>query len=243
MSKKTLKAKVDDWKHERGKNLLQEQDIAISNYIRGYWADLLDRRGDEEYVAAKAELSQLRERNARLGTREEMILERLEELRAEVDEVRDERDEVQDRIGELEELLSDPDEYRENEEAEDEGGELTSMDGSYEKRLESLLVKFVNDMGSDRGIVDSSGDVGSVAHSTGNTIDDVIEDLREMAEPAADNDNLQYIDDPIERAIRYTDEKPLDVRGLDLVRRAVANEVLDEEKVADEVFSRDAFDF
>lgn len=233
-NRKDLRSRIDAEDKRTGTRILDRLDSGISETINGWWYRLIHSDGDAEVAAAdyhhaKADVEALKRR-------EERLEERIDQLEDELDEVREEREEAEERLEEASETLTDAAVAAHSDEAANDNAESELETVAYD-----LLVDVAHgDLGTN-GVVAGLKPVRKAALRADVEPDELIEEMRRQAEPAKDTRDLAYSEEPFERSFLkdgQNKQKRVDVSEFGAVRRAIANEViddadLDEEKVPD----------
>lgn len=222
--KKQPKARIPHFDNERFKQALGE--TTINDYLSGAIYDLIDGEAGAEYYEMVAELRELRGKTSELDGRIERLDAQIEELQARCEELAQERDEKEERMAKLE------DELAEAETTSNEAVETTTE----EVASELLVAVAENELGTN-GVVSGLDPVQKAALRCGSDPNDVIREMRHLAQPARESDNLAYIERPLERGFLVSDQNKqnrLSEKEFDAVRRAIAGEVLSEDEVDSE---------
>jgi len=215
------KARIPDHDNERLKQALG--DTTVDDFLSGVIYNLLEEDIDAEYYEAVAQVRELHGEVAEIDGQIERLDDRIAELQERREELATERDKKQERIEELEEDLVD------TSASAGSGAETTVDEVAYE-----LLVDVAHDEIGTNGVTAGEEAVQQAAVRAGVDPDEVIEAMRQVADPATDGERVEYVEAPLERGFVTSDQRVqerLEDTEFDRVRQAVAEEVLDEADV------------
>jgi len=224
--RKDLRSRIDAEDKRIGKRILDRLGRGINETINGWWYRLIAGNGDTE--AAAADYYRSKADVAALERREERLEERVDQLEAELNEVREEREEAEERLKAAADTVA----------QEAAAAHSCEVDDDHEPELEvaayDLLVDVAhNDLG-ERGVTAGYEPVQRAAVRAGVDPDEVVEEMRRLAEPIMDCERLSYVDDPLERGFLLSDQgrqSRVESGEFDRIRRAIADEVLADEDI------------
>lgn len=234
-NEKQPKARIPHHDNERLKDALG--DTTIDDFLSGAIYDLIEGGVNDDYYEAIAELRRLHGETTEIDGRIDRIDDRIEELQEEREELVEERDEKQERMEELEDELADTGSTA-NGSIEDESSTLEDV--TYE-----LLVDVAHDELGSKGVTAGLSEIQEASLRVGVDANTVIEEMRIQSESAKENDSLKYADDPLSRSFLLSEQNKrdrVDKNEFDRVRRAIADEVLDDGDVVEEKVPEKEFD-
>lgn len=223
MSKKDLRARVEPDDYSAGNRILDRLGRSMQDTLEGWWYRLIHGDGEAEvaaadYFRAKADVAALERREERLDERIEQLEEEREAVREELREAKKHLDDAEDDV--VVEATS-----------TDTGTSDEGSQNSLEDVARELLVEAAHGAIGTNGITAGHGPVKKAALRAGTEPEEVIEEMRRQAEPAAEAAII--VDDALERGFR-TDLRGVDpVEGFewDILRQNMAEEVLDDDEV------------
>lgn len=236
---KDLRSRIDPNDYRAGKRVLDRLGRSMQDTLEGWWYQLIHGDSDAEMAAsdyhrAKADVEALKRREERLD-------ERIDQLKEEREEVREEREQAEEHLEEAKDTLVD------KAAAAHAGDDAEAADATTGNDLEDVAYELLVDVAHDElgheGVIAGGETVQQAALRAEADADEVIEEMRRQAEPILDSDRMEYLDDPLERGFIKTDQFVQDriaESAYVKIRRALAEEVLDEEDVEwDEVPEQD----
>lgn len=237
-NRKDLRSRIDAEDKRAGKRILDRLDHGISETINGWWYRLIHGDGDAE--AAAADYHRAKADVEALKRREERLEERIGQLEDELEDVREERTEAEEHLEEATKTVADAAVAAHSDEETNDG------EGELEAVAYDLLVDVAHgDLGTN-GVVAGLEQVRKAALRADVERDDIIEEMRRQAEPAGDTRDLTYFDEPFVRSFLKDDQNKqnrVDTSEFEAIRRAIANEVIDEEDLDRERVPERAVDF
>jgi DNA repair exonuclease SbcCD ATPase subunit len=197
---------------------------SIKQFLNGVIYYYLEDETDEEYYENVAQLHELEGKKAELEGQLEQVEGQLEELRERRDRLEERRDEIEEEIEEISEALK---QY-------DEVDTPTPGSSDVEEVSYDLLVDVAHDEIGTNGVTAGEEAVQQAAVRADVDPDEVIEAMRRVANSVKDSERVEYVDAPLERGFTTYDQRVqerLEDTEFDRVRRAIAEEVLDETDV------------